>query len=31
MTPFGAKVRNLRRERGVTLKQMAAALRVPRG
>ncbi|MER2606931.1 MAG: helix-turn-helix domain-containing protein [Siculibacillus sp.] len=28
MTPFGAKVRNLRRERGVTLKQMAAALRV---
>ncbi len=28
MTPFGAKVRDLRRERGVTLKAMAAALGV---
>ncbi len=28
MTPFGAKVRQLRRERGVTLKQMATALAV---
>ncbi len=26
MTPFGAKLRELRRARGVTLKQMAAAL-----
>jgi transcriptional regulator with XRE-family HTH domain len=26
MTPFGAKVRNLRRARGLTLKQMAGAL-----
>ena len=26
MTPFGAKIRELRRARGVTLKQMAAAL-----
>ena len=28
MTPLGAKLRALREERGVTLKQMAAALRV---
>jgi transcriptional regulator with XRE-family HTH domain len=28
MTPFGEKLRNLRRERGVTLKDMAAALNV---
>lgn len=28
MTPFGAKVRQLRRERNVTLKEMAAALAV---
>lgn len=28
MTPFGAKIRALRAERGVTLKDMAAALRV---
>ena len=28
MTPFGAKVRQLRAARGVTLKQMAAALQV---
>ena len=28
MTPFGAKLRQLRRERHVTLKQMAAALGV---
>lgn len=28
MTPFGAKIRVLRAERGVTLKDMAAALRV---
>ena len=28
MTPFGAKLRQLRRERGVTLKEMAAALAV---
>ncbi len=28
MTPFGAKVRELRRERNVSLKQMAAALGV---
>ena len=28
MTPFGAKLRQLRHERGVTLKQMAAALAV---
>lgn len=28
MTPFGAKLRHLRQERGVTLKQMAAALAV---
>ncbi len=28
MTPFGAKVRQLRRERGLSLKQMAAALNV---
>ena len=28
MTPLGAKLRALRAERGVTLKQMAAALRV---
>ena len=28
MTPFGAKLRQLRRERGVTLKDMAAALSV---
>ena len=28
MTPFGAKLRQLRRERGITLKQMAAALAV---
>ncbi|MDP1625985.1 helix-turn-helix domain-containing protein [Parvibaculum sp.] len=28
MTPFGRKVRELRRERGVTMKEMAAALRV---
>lgn len=28
MTPFGAKVRALRQERGVTLKEMAAALGV---
>ncbi len=26
MTPFGAKIRELRKARGVTLKQMAAAL-----
>lgn len=28
MTPFGAKLRQLRQERGVTLKDMAAALSV---
>lgn len=28
MTPFGAKIRELRADRGVTLKQMAAALQV---
>lgn len=28
MTPLGARLRELRRERGVTLKEMAAALRV---
>ncbi len=28
MTPFGARLRSLRAERGVTLKQMAADLRV---
>jgi transcriptional regulator with XRE-family HTH domain len=28
MTPFGEKLRNLRQERGVTLKVMAAALNV---
>ena len=28
MTPFGAKVRAQRRQKGVTLKQMAAALRL---
>lgn len=28
MTPFGAKVRQLRRERGLSMKQMAAALGV---
>jgi transcriptional regulator with XRE-family HTH domain len=28
MTPFGEKLRNLRRERSVTLKDMAAALNV---
>lgn len=28
MTPFGRKVRELRRARGVTMKDMAAALRV---
>ncbi len=28
MTPFGRRVRELRRERGVTMKEMAAALRV---
>jgi transcriptional regulator with XRE-family HTH domain len=28
MTPFGEKLRNLRQERGVTLKDMAAALNV---
>ncbi|RED51379.1 helix-turn-helix domain-containing protein [Aestuariispira insulae] len=28
MTPFGRKVRELRREKGVTLKDMAAALHV---
>ena len=28
MTPFGARLRNLRHERGVTLKQLAQALRV---
>jgi len=28
VTPFGAKLRQLRRDRGVTLKQMAAALAV---
>jgi transcriptional regulator with XRE-family HTH domain len=28
MTPFGAKLRQLRLERGITLKAMAAALRV---
>jgi transcriptional regulator with XRE-family HTH domain len=28
MTPFGAKLRQLRRERGLTLKEMAAALAV---
>ena len=28
MTPFGARVRALRAERGLTLKQMAAALEV---
>jgi transcriptional regulator with XRE-family HTH domain len=28
MTPFGARVRALRAERGVTLKELAAALRV---
>lgn len=28
MTPFGRRIRELRRERGVTMKDMAAALRV---
>jgi transcriptional regulator with XRE-family HTH domain len=28
MTPFGAKLRQLRLERGITLKAMAAALRI---
>ena len=28
MTPFGAKIREMRQERGVTLKEMAAALGV---
>ena len=28
MTPFGAKIRQLRADRGVTLKQMATALQV---
>ncbi len=28
MTPFGAKIRELRAERGVTMKEMAVALRV---
>mgnify|MGYP000358785371 FL=1 len=28
MAPFGRRVRELRRERGVTMKEMAAALRV---
>ena len=28
MTPFGAKIRELRADRGVTLKQMATALQV---
>ena len=28
MTPFGAKLRNLRKDRGVTLKTLAAALNV---
>ncbi|MBO6634660.1 helix-turn-helix domain-containing protein [Parvibaculum sp.] len=28
MTPFGRRLRELRRERGVTMKEMAAALRV---
>lgn len=28
MTPFGARIRELRRQRGLTLKQMAADLRV---
>lgn len=28
MTPFGAKIREMREERGVTLKEMAAALGV---
>ncbi|AXS38929.1 helix-turn-helix domain-containing protein [Breoghania sp. L-A4] len=28
MTPFGAKVRELRRKRGITLKEMAAELQV---
>ncbi|MBL8573452.1 MAG: helix-turn-helix domain-containing protein [Hyphomicrobiaceae bacterium] len=28
MTPFGAKLRELRRERGITLTQMAEALRI---
>ena len=28
MTPFGAKIRQLRRERGITLKDMAASLDV---
>ncbi|MCW2308675.1 helix-turn-helix domain-containing protein [Rhodobium gokarnense] len=28
MTPFGAKIRQLRRERGITLKEMAASLDV---
>jgi len=28
MTPFGAKIRHLRRERGITLKDMAEALDV---
>ena len=28
MTPFGARLRQLRRDRGVTLKEMAAALAV---
>ncbi|MBA4209552.1 MAG: transcriptional regulator, partial [Parvibaculum sp.] len=28
MTPFGRKLRELRAERGITLKDMAAALRV---
>ncbi|GAB3438954.1 helix-turn-helix domain-containing protein [Insolitispirillum peregrinum] len=28
MTPFGARLRDLRRQRGITLKEMAAALNV---
>tara|TARA_R110002110_G_scaffold12692_16_gene60247 strand:+ start:16647 stop:17039 length:393 start_codon:yes stop_codon:yes gene_type:complete len=28
MTPFGSRIRELRRERGLTMKEMAAALRV---
>lgn len=28
MTPFGARIRELRRQRGITLKDMAAALHV---
>ena len=28
MTPFGEKVRELRRQKGVTLKEMAAALQI---